>query len=493
MRFDSSVPSSRVRVLNDRPIHPAGDFVVYWMIAARRVRWNFGLDRAVEWARQLKKPLVILEALRCDYPHASDRLHQFVLDGMAANRKATARSRALYYPYVERTRGEGRELLRTLAAHACLVITDWSPAFFLPRMIETAAKKIDVSLEAVDSNGLIPLAAHERAFTTARSYRAFMQRVLREHVTVIPDAAPLTRLPRTPRITTLPTDITGRWPAATDRLLTNGKDALAALPIDHGVAPAAIRGGSDVASKTLRAFIATKLARYGDARNDPDADATSRLSPYLHFGHISAHEIFAAVMTRERWTTRKLAKKGGGAREGWWGVSASAETFLDQLVVWRELAFNGCEYVPSYDDYSSLPAWSRATLEAHLADERPHLYPLEQLDAAATSDEVWNAAQRQLVTEGWFSGYLRMLWGKKLLEWSAHPADALARMQALMDRYSLDGRDPNAYASYAWVLGRYDRPWPERPIFGTVRYMSSASTTRKLKMKRFLSQYATHT
>jgi deoxyribodipyrimidine photo-lyase len=488
----STVPALRVRTMNDGAVNRAGDYVVYWMIAARRLGWNFGLQRAVDWAIELGRPLVILEALRCDYSYASDRLHQFVLDGMAVNRKAAA-SRALYYPYVEREPRESSDLLPTLAGAACVVVTDWYPAFFLPRMIAAAAKKIDVSLEAVDSNGLIPLAAHDRAFTVARSYRAFVQRVLRDHLTAIPESHPLTRLRRVPRLKALPSTVTRRWPEASDRLLTGAKGALATLPIDHTVEPVATRGGSDAAQKTLQAFIAGKLARYGDANHHPDADATSRLSPFLHFGHISAHEVFSAVMTHERWTTRKLAKSSRGAREGWWGVSPSAETFLDQLVTWRELAFNGCEYIASYDEYSSLPEWSRRTLEEHLGDRRPHRYTLEQLDAAKTADDVWNAAQRQLATEGWFYGYLRMLWGKKILEWSAHPADALSCMQALMDRYSLDGRDPNAYANYAWVLGRYDRPWPERPIFGTVRYMSSASTTRKLKMKGFLSQYTTPT
>ena len=143
-------------------------------------------------------------------------------------------------------------------------------------------------------------------------------------------------------------------------------------------------------------------------------------------------------------------------------MSPSAEHFLDQLVVWRELAFNTCEYVPDYASYASLPEWSRATLAAHRRDKRPHLYTLEQLAAARTADPVWNAAMRQLLVEGWFHGYLRMLWGKKILEWSKTPEEALERMQILMDRYSLDGRDPNSYAGYAWVLGRYDRPWPER-------------------------------
>jgi deoxyribodipyrimidine photo-lyase len=263
-----------------------------------------------------------------------------------------------------------------------------------------------------------------------------------------------------------------------------------------------MKGGSDAAARNLQSFVERRLGAYEDNHSHPDADGTSRLSPYLHFGHLSAHEIFSAVMTHERWTTRRLAGGAGvagihgpgrparGARAGWWGLPASAELFLDQLTVWREVAFNAAEWMPGYDTYATLPAWARQTLERHRDDPRPHRYGLEALEAAATRDDVWNAAQRQLEAEGWFHGYLRMLWGKKILEWSAEPAAALGQMAQLMNRFSLDGRDPVADASFAWVLGRYDRPWPERPIFGTVRCMTSASAKRKLKMKGFLATYA---
>ena len=477
---------SRLRCLNKAPIDPDGEFILYWMIAARRLRSNFALQRAVDLSRELHRPLLILEALRCDYPFASDRLHKFVLDGMVDNRRDAAGSRALYYPYIEPERGAGRGLIESLARRACAIVTDWYPAFFIPRMVTAAAQKVRVKLEAVDGNGLIPLADHGRAFPTARSYRAFAQRALRDHILSVPDENPLNQLPRGVRLKQGPADVARRWPAADTKVLAGD---IAALPIDHSVRPTAIRGGRKEALAQLKRFVEQHLAEYGDNHNHPDDDCTSRLSPFLHFGHISAHEIFAAVMTHERWTTRKLSKRGGGVREGWWGVSPSAEMFLDQLVVWRELSFNGCEYIKDYTSYDSLPDWSRQTLKRHARDRRPHLYSVDQLETASTSDEVWNAAQRQMLAEGWFHGYLRMLWGKKILEWSAEPADALETMRTLMDRYSLDGRDPNSYASYAWVLGRYDRPWPERPIFGTVRCMTSESARRKLRMKRFLEQY----
>jgi len=483
------VPETRVRILNPGDVNPNGEFVLYWQITARRLGWNFALDRAVDLATELGKPLVIVEALRCDYPHASDRLHRFILDGMANNRRIASRTGAFYYPYVEPDAGVARGFLTALSERACAIVTDWYPAFFIPRMLSAAARKVSARLEAIDSNSLIPLAAHGKAFAAARFYRAFMQRTFREHVAVVPDASPLDRLPRQPKLRKLPADITDRWPPAVEGLLDGDAAALRALPIDHDVPPVDMAGGTEAAREALHAFVGTKLARYGDDHNHPDADATSRLSPYLHFGHISSHEVFSAVMTHERWTTRKINRTRAGAREGWWGVSPSAEHFLDQLVVWRELAFNTCEYVPDYASYASLPEWSRATLAAHRRDKRPHLYTIEQLATARTADPVWNAAMRQLLVEGWFHGYLRMLWGKKILEWSKTPEEALERMQILMDRYSLDGRDPNSYAGYAWVLGRYDRPWPEHEIFGTVRYMTSASAARKLKLKQYLATY----
>lgn len=482
-------PPSRIHPLNDRPVRSAGAFVLYWMTTARRSGSSFGLQRAVEFAVELNRPLVVLEALRCDYPWASDRIHRFVIDGMAANVRAFAGRPVLYYPYVEPAPGAGRGLVAALGAQACAIVTDWYPAFFIPRMNESAGRQAGVRMEAIDSNGIIPVAAHGRAFPTARGYRAFMQRVLKAHVRNVPDTDPLEPL-GTGSIAQVPRDIASRWPRASSSLLVGDDAQLSRLPIDHSVKPVALRGGCEAAEKALRAFVDRKLERYGDAHNHPDLDGTSRLSPYLHFGHISAHQVFAAVMTRERWTTRRLAPGASGARDAWWGVSSSAQAFLDQLLVWRELAFNGCHWTSGIERYETLPAWARSTLEAHLEDPRPHVYSLEALEAADTHDEIWNAVQRELKTDGWFHGYMRMLWGKKILEWCEHPAEALRHMEYLMNRYSLDGRDPISYASFGWVLGRYDRPWPERPIFGTVRSMTSASAKRKLKMREYLQRHA---
>lgn len=481
-----TIPETRIRTQNDKPVNAGGQYVLYWMTAARRTQFTFGLQRAVEAANTLGVPLLILEALRVDYPHASDRLHTFIIEGMRDNARACAGTRARYYPWIERTPGEGRGLLAALAKRAALVVTDWYPAFFLGRMTAAAGARLAVRLEAVDGSGLIPVAAHGRAFPTARGYRGFMQRSLREHLGAFPEQDPLARLERGGAV--VPPEVEKRWPSAS--LPDDPARLVAALPIDHSVAAASMQGGAAAAGRLLREFLDQKLARYAGEANHPDADCTSRLSPYLHFGHMSAHEIFATLMTRERWTSRRLARGAPGAREGWWNVSPGAEQFLDQLVVWRELAFNGCEWTPGFHSFDTLPPWARATLDAHRGDPRPHVYSLDELEEARTHDDVWNAAQTELRETGWFHGYMRMVWGKKILEWSRQPEDALERMEALMDRYALDGRDPVSYLNYGWVLGRYDRPWFERPIFGTVRYMTSASAKRKLRMKAYLAKYA---
>ncbi len=478
-------PTCRIRALNAAPVRPTGDWVLYWMVANRRSRWNFSLDRALEHARALNRPLVVLEALRCDYPWASDRLHRFALEGMADNAAAFAQAGVAYHPYIEPAKRAGKGLLEAMASRACVVVTDDFPAFFLPKMTEAAASKVPVRMDAVDSNGLYPMHATDRVFTTAHSFRAHLQKALPEHLEVMPIANPLQSY--SGGLAALPKEITDRWPRVSEALLAGD---VSTLPIDHTVGPAAQRGGPSEASKTLRAFLATRLARYADERSEPESDAASGLSPYIHWGHISAHEIFDAVMTREDWNPGRLGPSTGGSREGWWGVSRTAESFLDELVTWREIGFNMCSHVEGYDRWETLPDWARATMELHATDPRPVLYTPEQLENARTADPLWNAAQRQLVREGRMHNYLRMLWGKKVLEWCATPREALELLIHLNNKYALDGRNPNSYSGIFWVFGRYDRAWgPERPIFGTIRYMSSDNTARKFDVKGYLKRY----
>lgn len=486
-----SIPETRIRTSgDDSDFRADGDYVLYWMIANRRTGWNFSLQRAIQWARDLKKPLVVFEALRCGYRWASDRLHQFVIQGMWENQRRLDRAGVLYYPYIEPQEGDGRGLLNQLARRACVVISDDFPSFFLPRMIASASRQIPVRFELLDSNGILPLRAADRVFARAVDFRRFLQKHLRPHLDQFPDPDPLKgrRLPKLPE---LPSEVTRRWPPARLRELLDEPSALAALPIDHSVTPSAIVGGSRQAETVLQTFVDQRLARYSQERNATDVEASSGLSPYLHFGHISAHQIFAAVVDHDGWSSDCIAAKANGSREGWWGASPDVESFLDELITWRELGYNMCWQREDYDCYESLPAWSQKTLADHEGDQRAYQYDLEQFEAAETHDPLWNAAQRQLVREGRMHNYLRMLWGKKVLEWSPSPREALTTLIELNNKYALDGRNPNSYSGIFWVLGRYDRAWgPERPIFGKIRYMSSENTARKLRVKDYLHQYS---
>ena len=486
----SPVSSSRVRALNDAPVNPRAGYVLYWMVAHRRLTWNFALQRAVWWAGELGRPVLVFEGLRSDYPWASDRLHRFVLDGMADHLEATdGRPGLRYVPWIETARHQGRGLLSALAADAAVVVTDDFPAFFIPRMLEAAGAGLPVRGEAVDANGLLPIRQPAREFPTAYAFRRYLQQSLPAHLADPPAPDPLAALPpvATPP---LPAAITGQWHSPVRELL-EGRVPLSTLPIDHTVGPVDQRGGARAAGRSLRAFLDSRLAEYGAGRNRVEGDVTSRLSPYLHFGHIASWEVVATLLQRDGWLGR-TSPRATGAREGWWGVSPQVDAFLDQIVTWRELGFINCVARPTdYDTYESLPAWARATLGKHQSDPRAYQYNLDQFAAARTHDPLWNAAQGQLLVEGRIHNYLRMLWGKKVLEWTATPQEALAVLIELNNRYALDGRDPNSYSGIFWTLGRYDRPWaPERPVFGTVRYMSSENTARKMPVRSYIRRYA---
>jgi deoxyribodipyrimidine photo-lyase len=485
----TSVPASRVRSVNSSQFNPGGDYVLYWMVAQRRATSNYALQRAVEFASQFDKPLLVFEPLRVGYRWANDRHHQFIIDGMVANRARFADSPVTYFPYLEPTQGEAEGLLESLARSACVVVTDDYPCFFLPALVRVAAKKLAVKLEVVDGNGLYPLSATDRVFTMAHSFRRHLQREVHPYLLEAPREIPWEGV-ALPRLSQIPSRVTRRWQAADLDALKSAK-SLPQFPIDHDVSVSSIRGGAQEAQRVLDRFIRERLPRYATERNQPGEEVASGLSPYLHYGHIGAHQVFQAVVERDQWTPAKLGSVAHGKAQGWWGASPEVESFLEELLVWREIGFNFSSHRPhDYDRYSSLPDWVRATLAEHVRDRREHVYTLDEFERSKTHDPLWNAAQRQLVREGRMHNYLRMLWGKKILEWTARPEEALAVMIELNNKYALDGRDPNSYCGIFWVLGRYDRPWgPERPIFGMIRYMSSDNTARKVDVKGYLRRY----
>jgi deoxyribodipyrimidine photo-lyase len=484
--MSNSVPADRIRCLVEHPENPQGDFVLYWMIAARRTRFNFALEHAANRAETLGLPLLILEPLRLDYPWASERFHNFIIRGMRDNQRSLSRSSVTYYSYVEPKKGASKGLLEALSKRAALTVSDDSPTFFLAQMLRKTAQRLPGRLEVVDGNAIYPIRATTRVFTTAASFRRHLQKELPEHLAHMPRQNPLARR-KLKTLKSLPASIVKRWP---ELELGIPQTNAVAFPIEGGVSALPGKGGPVAARRALAHFLDSSFPDYLCLRNEPAAQCQSYLSPYLHFGHISAHEIFLSVVGREDWSPGRLAERPNGSRTGWWGATEATEAFLDQLITWREIGHNMAAHEPAYQEYESLPVWAQTTLNQHASDPREYIYDADEFEAANTHDPLWNAAQTQLVREGTIHNYLRMLWGKKILEWTPHPRDALQVMIHLNNKYALDGRDPNSYSGIFWTLGRYDRAWgPERPIFGKVRYMSSKNTARKLKVSSYIEKY----
>lgn len=479
---------------NEHPIRRDGDYVLYWMIAFRRHRYNHSLEHAVDRCIEWGKPLVIFEPLRTRYRWASDRIHAFVIQGMRSNAKAFAKLPVTYYPYVEPKPGHGTPLLHRLAENACTVITDEYPCFFLPRMIDAVKDRIPARLELVDSNGVMPLRKPDRTFTVAHSYRRWIHKNIFDELADLPAADPVPN-----ELPALSDDsgandrfekIVARWPAADLDALIDG-DGLSKIPIDHSVHRSPIlTGGADAAQARWSNFVDKKFDHYNEDRNHPDAGGTSTMSAYLHFGHMSAFEMVDTIVDREDWTPDQAAAPNG-KQTGFWNMSADAEALMEQILVWREIGFNKSFREPdAYDKLDSLPDWTLKTLEETSSHKRPHLYTLDEFEQSQTHDELWNAAQREIVQTGVMQNYMRMLWGKKIFHWTTSPQQALDFMVHLNNKYGLDGRDPNSYCGIFWVLGRYDRAWgPKREVFGSVRYMTSDSTRKKLKLNEYLKTY----
>ena len=468
------VPDNRLHPLNPSPARGDADWVLYWMVASRRTRSNPALQHAIALATQYDKPLVVFEALRAGYRWANARHHQFVIDGMRANQQALTSAGVRYLGYVEPHPGAGKGLLEALSARSVAVVTDLWPGFFVPRMQSAAAATVACRLVAVDGIGMLPLSATERAYPTAHSFRRHLQKVLPDLVW-FPDEAPLADYHG--GLAEL-SDVTAPWPSAED---------VAELPIDHTVAPAA-QGGEPAGLAILEQFLSDRLPRYETARRDLDDDASSGLSPYLHYGHVGAADAVQRVLRARNWSVERLRYAKGS--RGWWGVDDAAESFLDEIVTWRELGHVFAHHRPTdYDTFDSIPDWAQKTLELHRSDPREVVDPAA-LEAARSPDPLWNAAQRQLTREGRIHNAVRMLWGKLVLGWSATPRQAFETLTHLNNKYALDGRDPNSASGIAWVFGRHDRAWgPERPIYGKVRYMTSRSTGAKLRNKVWLERF----
>jgi deoxyribodipyrimidine photo-lyase len=450
----------RIRRLNDRPVASKGDFVLYWMQVFRRAEDNAALAYAIEQANILRVPVLVYEALRPDYPHASDRIHRFALEG-ASDTSARLATRGIGHAFfLPKVPAESRGVVADLASRARMVVSDDFPAFVVPRHNAAAAARAPCAFIVVDDCAVVPMALFGKPEVAARTLRPKLARVIGDWLLPLHDPEPDVPVRRVD-LPFEPIDLTRADLGA----------LVASCAVDHAVGSVAeTRGGSAEAERRLARFVRGPLSTYDVDRNDPSREAaTSGLSPYLHFGMISARRV--ALEARE------------------WATGGALERFLEELLVRRALAFNHARTRPDHAAWAALPGWARATLTAHARDARYANVTVADLEGGRSPDPLWNAAMNELRARGTVQPYARMLWGKLPLLWMGDPASAHAALVQLNDKWALDGRDPNGYANVSWCFGLHDRPWPERAIFGSVRSMTSASARRKLDFEGYIARW----
>jgi deoxyribodipyrimidine photo-lyase len=449
--------NARVTVRRDGPPVPGGKCVVYWMQRAQRGLDNPAVDIAVDAANALGLPLVVFFSVTASCLDASLRTCVFLSQGLPEIAADLAERNIAFV-----VRGGPKNSLGAFLEEvgAALLIGDEDPRRAPEHWRQTIARRVQAPFWTVDADVVVPSKLFPKALYGAYVLRPKLYRELPNFLH--PCRNPVAEHPwkRPKGLASFPVDAD----------ITEGRKN-----IDRSVRPVeAFRGGPRAARQRLQYFVQHLLANYDEQRNHPEVDGTSRLSPYLHFGHIGPLEIALAVDAAAR-KDPALVK--------------AQDAFFDELLVWRELAVNFVRYTPDYDSVECAEDWARQSLAEHARDPRDWNYTLEQLERGETHDELWNAAQLQMVHFGWMHNRMRMYWAKKILEWSPGPAQAFERAVLLNDRYELDGQDPNGYAGIAWaIVGKHDRPWFERPIFGKVRYMSGASTGKKFQSKAYIQQ-----
>ena len=449
--------NERVVRLNDKQPNPQARYLLYWMHMYKRVDNNHALIYAIRRANELKLPLVVYEGLKYYYPWANDRIHTFILEGVKEKRLEFERLGIRYLFYLQKNADSPRHTVATLAKDAAVIVTDDYPCFIIPEHNRRIAKKAEIPVFTVDSNSVIPMSKFDKEEYAAYTIRPKINKLLDNYL------KPLANEMVDVSCRDLEIDCP-ETPVTTETI----SKLVVACDIDHSVKPSEqYRGGTANGRARLKKFVEEILPDYDKARSKPDRDGSSRLSSYLHFGFLSPLEVALAVRDAD-------------------APQESKDAYLEELIVRRELSFNMTRHNPNYDSLAALPSWVHKTMRDHIDDERQHHYSLEQLERGETHDELWNAAQREMVVTGEMHNYVRMLWGKNVIAWSRTYEEAFATLVHLNNKYCLDGRDPNSYAGILWCFGKHDRPWMERPVFGTIRYMTSGSTGKKFDSRKYI-------
>src|SRR6056297_131741 len=465
------VQDERIQLLNDAPLKP-GSYVLYWMQQSGRAHYNHALELAVERANSLKLPLRVLFVLTDNYPEANLRHYRFWLEGLEDTRRRLA-ERGIR---LLRLQGEPLTCVPEVARQAALLVCDRGYLRHQRQWRAGIALRAACPCLQVESDLVVPV-------ETAYPKQAYTAGILRPKLHAQLERF-LTDLPETPLVR--PSLGFGLDASSFNcKCVSQNRDLRSLegdLKVDQTVGPVEwIEGGTTAALLRLEEFLAGKIDQFHQLRNDPSRNYLSHLSPYLHFGQISPLYIALQV--------RAAAGETGGETGGETpALGEGAAAFLEELIVRRELAMNFAYYNQNYDNYNCLPNWAQTTLAEHEVDRRDYLYSLPQLEAAETHDPYWNAAQTEMRVYGKMHGYMRMYWGKKILEWSPTPRKAYEWALYLNNKYSLDGRDANGYAGVGWCFGLHDRAWPERPVFGKTRYMNANGLKRKFNIEAYVQK-----
>jgi deoxyribodipyrimidine photo-lyase len=443
------IQPGRIKVLNDKPVRN-GQYVLYWMQAAQRAEYNHALEYAVQKANELKKPVIVFFGITEGWPEANQRHYHFMLEGLQEVQKSLE-AEGIQMVIQHRSPDSGAS---ELAREAALLVVDSGHLRVQKNWRRNAAKQVDCAFHEVETNLIVPV--EEASCKENFSAGTFRPRIKKhfDHFLV-----PLKH--RKAKLDSLGL----RFPSFD---IEDIGTALSKLKIDASVVKVdTFHGGTSEAERRLSNFLRNKLDCFAERRNDPTADYVSNMSPYLHFGQISP--LYIALQAQK-------TSSGGKA------------DFLEELIVRRELSHNFVFYNEHYDTFACLPPWAHETLTCHGQDKREYLYSLAQFENARTHDPYWNAAQKEMLLTGKMHGYMRMYWGKKILEWSESPRTGFEIALYLNNKYELDGRDPNGFAGVAWCFGKHDRAWAERPVFGKVRYMNAAGLKRKFNADAYVKK-----
>jgi len=434
------INENRIKKLNAPTIRD-GKFVLYWMQATQRTEYNHALEYAITKSNKLNRPLLVYFGISESYPEANQRHYNFMLEGL--KEVQTALQQKGINMLIKRKSPEIGAV--KLAKSASLVVADQGYTKTEKKWMKFVQQKLQCPLIQVESNVIVPVkAASPKEEYSAATFRPKIKKILDQYLAPIKHSIL--------KKNSLKLD----FPSFD---IKNVKKAISKLKIDDGAKKTkTFYGGTAEAKKHLQNFIKNKLDNYPEHKNDPTKQCVSNMSPYLHFGQISPLYIALQILKTD---------------------SPGIDSYLEELIVRRELAINFVFYNTQYDSFEGLPEWPKKTLNEHKKDKRDYLYTTRELEKAETHDPYWNAAQKEMTIKGKMHGYMRMYWGKKIIEWTKTPQEAYKTALHLNNKYEIDGRDPNGFAGVAWCFGKHDRPWKERPIFGKTRYMNANGLKRK--------------